>query len=98
VIVGIETHICVTQTTIDLLANGHKVYVLADGVSSCNPQEIAIALGRLRAAGAIVTTSESFLYECMGDAKIPEFRGIAGLVKESSKDTKDVLSSLLSKI
>jgi hypothetical protein len=72
VIVGIESHICVTQTTLDLLANGHKVYVLADGVSSCNPQEVPIALNRLRAAGAIVTTSESFLYECMGDASIPE--------------------------
>lgn len=72
VIVGIETHICVTQTTLDLLANGHKVYILADGVSSCNPQEIPIALARLRAAGAVVTTSESFLYECMGDASIPE--------------------------
>jgi nicotinamidase-related amidase len=44
--VGIETHICVTQTTIDLLANGHRVYILADGVSSCNPQEIGIALDR----------------------------------------------------
>lgn len=72
VIVGIESHICVTQTTLDLLANGHKVYILADGVSSCNPQEIPIALARLRAAGAVVTTSESFLYECMGDASIPE--------------------------
>jgi len=72
VIVGIESHICVTQTTLDLLANGHKVYVLADGVSSCNVQEVPIALARLRAAGAIVTTSESFLYECMGDASIPE--------------------------
>jgi hypothetical protein len=72
VIVGIESHICVTQTTLDLLAEGHKVYVLADGVSSCNPQEVPIALARLRAAGAVVTTSESFLYECMGDAGIPE--------------------------
>lgn len=72
VIVGIESHICVTQTTLDLLAAGHKVYVLADGVSSCNPQEVPIALARLRGAGAVVTTSESFLYECMGDASIPE--------------------------
>jgi hypothetical protein len=72
VIVGIESHICVTQTTLDLLAHGHRVYILADGVSSCNPQEVPIALARLRAAGAVVTTSESFLYECMGDASIPE--------------------------
>lgn len=70
---GIESHICVTQTALDALANGHKVYVLADGVSSCNPQEVPIALARLRQAGAIVTTSESWLYECMGDAKIDEW-------------------------
>lgn len=72
VVVGIESHICVTQTTLDLLANGHKVYVLADGVSSCNKEEVPIALRRLQRDGAVVTTSESFLYECMGDA------GIAG--------------------
>jgi hypothetical protein len=98
VLVGIESHICVTQTTLDLLANGHQVYVLADGVSSCNPQEIPIALARLRAAGAVVTTSESFLYELMGNAAIPEFRAIAGLVKETSADTKDILNTLLSKM
>jgi hypothetical protein len=98
VIVGIESHICVTQTTLDALAHGHKVYVLADGVSSCNPQEVPIALARLRAEGAVVTTSESFLYELMGDAAIPEFKRIAGLVKESSKDTKEAMSTLLSKM
>jgi hypothetical protein len=93
VIVGIESHICVTQTTLDLLAHGHKVYVLADGVSSCNSQEVPIALARLRAAGAVVTTSESFLYECMGDA-----RQIAALVKETSSTTKNTMETLLSKI
>jgi hypothetical protein len=72
IIVGVESHICVTQTTLDLLMRGHKVYVLADGVSSCNSQEIPYALDRLKAAGATVTTSESFLYECMGDSSIPE--------------------------
>jgi len=96
IIVGIESHICVTQTTLDLLREGHKVYVIADGVSSCNPQEIPVALERLRAAGATVTTSESFLYECMGDASIPEFKAIAGLVKETSSNTKKVMETLLS--
>jgi nicotinamidase-related amidase len=94
VIVGIESHICVTQTTLDLLHQGHKVYVLADGVSSCNPQEVPIALDRLRSAGAVVTTSESFLYECMGDANIAEFRAIAGVVKEYSAETKANLLAL----
>ncbi|OTA66451.1 Isochorismatase hydrolase [Hypoxylon sp. EC38] len=97
-IVGIETHICVTQTALDLLARGHRVYVLADAVSSCNAEEIPIALARLRAAGAIVTTSESWLYECMGDAAIPEFRDVVKLVKETGAQSKDVLRSLFSKI
>ena len=96
VIVGIESHICVTQTALDLLAAGYRVYVLADGVSSCNREEVPIALARLRAAGATVTTSESWLYETMGDASIPAFRNIVGLVKDTSADTKAALSSLLS--
>lgn len=97
VVVGIESHICVTQTTLDLLREGHKVYVLADGVSSCNPQEVPIALARLRAEGAVVTTSESFLYECMGDAGIKEFKGVAGVVKETAGSTKENLQALSSK-
>merc|ERR1711977_360780 len=97
VLVGIETHICITQTTLDLLAAGHKVYILADGVSSCNKEEIGIALERLRREGAVVTTSESWIYECMGDAAIAEFRDVAGLVKRSSKDTKEVLGVLAGK-
>jgi hypothetical protein len=97
-LVGIESHICITQTTLDLLANGHKVYIIADGVSSCNKGEIGIALQRLRAEGAVITSSESFLYEVMGDAAIPEFRSIASVVKETSSATKEVVGTLLSKM
>jgi len=93
--VGIESHICVTQTALDLLAAGHRVYVIADGVSSCNREEVPIALARLRAAGAVVTTSESWIYECMGDAGIAEFRGMVKLVKETSSDTNASLQGLL---
>ncbi|KAM7192544.1 Isochorismatase-like protein [Rhypophila sp. PSN 637] len=73
-IVGIESHICVTQTALDLLEAGYKVYIIADGVSSCNSAEVPIALDRLRQAGAVVTTSESWMYECMGDSGIGEFK------------------------
>ncbi|RYC63854.1 hypothetical protein CHU98_g2327, partial [Xylaria longipes] len=48
--------------------------------------------------GAVVTTSESWLYETMGDAGIAEFRDVAKLVKETGADTKTALSGLLSKI
>lgn len=98
VIVGIESHICVTQTTLDLLREGHKVYILADGVSSCNKEEIPVALARLRGEGAVVTTSESFIYECMGDASIPEFKEIVKLVKETKVSTGEGLKALASRI
>ncbi|KAF2270152.1 Isochorismatase hydrolase [Lojkania enalia] len=94
VIVGIESHICVTQTALDLLQDGHKVYIIADGVSSCNPEEVPIALARLRHEGAVVTTSESFMYECLGDAGLGEFKKMAGIVKEHNRSTKEVLQSL----
>jgi len=93
IIVGIETHICVTQTALDLLALGHKVYVLADGVSSCNAGERVIALARLRSEGAVVTTSESFLYEVLGDAKNENFKAIAGLVRETKESTREAVET-----
>ncbi|KAH6671574.1 isochorismatase domain-containing protein [Plectosphaerella plurivora] len=95
ILVGIESHICVTQTALDLLANGHRVYVLADGVSSANKEEVGIALARLRSEGATVTTSESVIYELMGDARAPEFRNIVGLVKDTVADTRKALQALL---
>jgi hypothetical protein len=92
-IVGMETHICVTQTTLDLLALGHRVYVLADGVSSCNAEESVVALKRLRDAGAIVTTSESVLFEILGDAKHAGFKAVSAMVKESKDETKAALGA-----
>ncbi|EXJ89186.1 hypothetical protein A1O3_02251 [Capronia epimyces CBS 606.96] len=88
IIVGIETHICVTQTALDLLAQGHRVYVLQDGVSSCNEGERPVALARLAREGCVVTTSESLLFEILGDANNPRFKAISGLVKETKDDTR----------
>jgi nicotinamidase-related amidase len=88
IIVGIETHICVTQTALDLLRLGHRVYILQDGVSSCNAGERPVALARLAREGCVVTTSESLLFELLGDAKDGHFKGISGLVKETKDDTR----------
>ncbi|KIW15607.1 hypothetical protein PV08_05655 [Exophiala spinifera] len=98
IIVGIETHICVTQTALDLLAGGHRVYILADGVSSCNAGERPVALSRLAREGCTVTTSESLLYEVLGDAKDRNFKAIAGLVKDTKEDTKDAVETLCSRL
>lgn len=69
-ITGIEAHICVFQTALDLVAQGHSVYVLADGVSSSHHAEAKVALDRLARANVVVTTSEAWLYECMGDSSL----------------------------
>ncbi|KAL5452075.1 hypothetical protein PMIN07_008426 [Paraphaeosphaeria minitans] len=94
VIVGIESHICVTQTALALLREGHTVYVIADGVSSVNKEEVPIALARLRHAGAQVVTSESWMYEAVGDANTPEFKELIKLVKESAQSTRESLQAL----
>lgn len=100
-LVGIESHICITQTALDLRDAGHVPYVIADAVSSCNKTEVVIALDRLRAEpGIVVTSSESWMYECMGDAAHAGFKGMIGVVKGAGADTKTVLEKLppLSKI
>lgn len=94
ILVGIETHICVTQTALDLLAMGHRVYVLQDGVSSCNAGERPVALARLAREGCTVTTSEGLLFELVGDAKSDTFKAVAGLVKDTKDATKDAVETL----
>lgn len=94
ILIGIETHICITQTALDLLAAGHRVYVVADGVTSVNAEERGVALARLRDAGVIVTTSESIIFEILQDAKNEGFKAVNSLVKETKEDTKTALRAL----
>ena len=64
VLIAGKSHICVLQSTLDLLENGYDVH--ADGVSSCNKEEVPWALERMRQAGAQITTSESVLFQLQG--------------------------------
>lgn len=82
VLLGLETHICVLQTALDLLAEGFAVHVCADGVASQREGERAIALARLAAAGAAVTSCESVAFQLLRDAAHPKFKAVSGLVKD----------------
>ncbi|MDD4844155.1 MAG: isochorismatase family protein [Anaerotignum sp.] len=78
---GVEAHICVLQTVIDLLDAGYRVLVVADCVGSRNPYDKEIGLERMKAEGAILTTCEAALFELTGGAKSPHFKVISKLVK-----------------
>jgi len=80
VLAGLETHVCVSQTAFDLLAIGLGVFVVVDAVASRHPLDHEIALRRLEAAGAILTTSEAVLFEWCRSAEHPQFQAVRRLV------------------
>lgn len=82
VLVGLEAHICVLQTALDLLGAGYGVHVCADGVASQREGERAIALARIGACGGAVTSCESLAFQLLRDAAHPSFKTISRLVKD----------------
>lgn len=83
VVAGIETHVCVLQTALDLLADGFHVYIAADAVGSRRRLDRQIALQRMADSGAVITTTEAVLFEWCETAAAEEFKEISRLVKES---------------
>lgn len=81
VLAGMETHICITQTALDLVSRGFQVHVAADACCSQDVGMHDIALDRLRSAGVVVTSSESVMYELVGRAATEEFRSLLRIVK-----------------
>jgi nicotinamidase-related amidase len=81
IICGIETHVCVLQTVIDLTANGFTPVVVTDCTSSRKPGDKTVGLERMRQEGAVLTTLESILFELARVSGTDEFRAISRLVK-----------------
>lgn len=81
ILCGIEAHICVLQTAMALLEQDYQVFVVQDGVCSRNPANQRNALERLQQAGAIVTNTESVLFEWLRDASDPDFRTLSKLIR-----------------
>ncbi len=78
---GVETHVCVSQTAHHALAAGHTVHVAADAVGSRVEPNRHIGLGKMRDAGAVITSTEAALFELLGTSTHPQFKAISALVK-----------------
>ena len=83
IIVGLEAHVCVQQTTLDLIAMGRNVHLCVDAVSSSTPVDRACGLHRCERAGAFLTTTESVLMELIRGKDHPSFKAISTNLKET---------------
>ena len=82
-VAGIEAHVCVQQTVLDLLAGGYHVYVPVDAVGSRYRIDYETGLKRMESAGATLTTTESALFEWCQVSGTPTFKKISALVREN---------------
>ena len=81
IVTGIETHVCVLQTALDLISIGFEVHVPHDAVNSRRPADKEWALHRMAAAGAVITTTESALFELLERCDTSDFKTVAKLIK-----------------
>lgn len=81
IVYGVEAHVCLLQTAIELKKNGFKVGIVADAVSSRHVDNKLYALTRLESLGFEIVTTEMILFELMKDSKHPKFREVSKLIK-----------------
>ncbi len=81
VVAGMETHVCVMQTVLDLLAAGYQTTVVADAVGARGDLDHHTALERMANGGATISTAEAVLFEWCESAEVPEFKRLSALVK-----------------
>ncbi|XP_012870981.1 PREDICTED: isochorismatase domain-containing protein 1 [Dipodomys ordii] len=93
VLFGVETHVCIQQTALELVGRGVEVHIVADATSSRSMMDRMFALERLARTGIIVTTSEAVLLQLVADKDHPKFKEIQNLIKASAPE-----SGLLSKV
>ena len=81
IVCGIEAHVCVCQSCLDLLAEHYRVFVVADAVGSRTQENCRIGLERVRESGAVIVSTEMILFELLEKAGSEEFKRILELVK-----------------
>lgn len=78
---GVETHICVSQTALDLVSQGYQVHVAADAVSSRSLEKHKLGMERMRDSAVLPCAAEAAVYELLREAGTPEFKSILALVR-----------------
>lgn len=81
ILLGIEAHICVLQTVLDLQHDGYRCVIPVDALSSRKRRDMEYAIARMQNSGAILTTVESILFELLESSDRPEFKEISKLIK-----------------
>ena len=81
ILAGLEAHVCVLQTALELHHNGYQVYVVEDAICSRKAEHKFFALQRMQQQGITITNHESVLFEWLRDASHPDFRRISGLLR-----------------
>lgn len=81
IVAGIEAHVCVLQTCLDMAAAGFGVFAVADAMSSRKPESAALAFDRMRTAGVEVVNTEMTLFELLERAGTPQFKALSSLIK-----------------
>lgn len=81
IVCGLETHVCVSHTVLDLLEQGKEVHVVTDAVGSRAESNRELGLRKAERAGAILTSVETVLFELVREAGTPQFKVLQGLVK-----------------
>ena len=80
IVCGFETHICIQQTVLDCLEKGYEVIIISDAIGSRNRVDHEIALQRMTQSGAILTTTESIIFELCKTADRKEFKEIRNII------------------
>jgi len=81
VLTGIECHVCVYQTALDLISNGYNIHLVADAVSSRTPENRQIGIDAMKSAGAKITSTEMVLFEILRTAADPKAKEFFKIVK-----------------
>jgi len=92
---GLEAHVCVMQTALDLLASGVQSFHLTDAIGAGQPLQIPPAMRRIERAGSLPTGTLSAIYELMADARHPAFRACLALAKQVRPESPEVADRII---